>query len=264
MEKGTQKIGLVLSGGGVRGLAHVGLIKALNEHGIEADCVSGTSAGALVGALYANNYGPEDMIAFFKEAPLFHYNYFTINKPGFIDTERYVGLLKEYFPGDNFSELDRKLYVVATDLQNGEEKVFDSGQLIRPLLASAALTPVFSPVMIQNRWYADGGILNNFPKEYLNTECDYIIGSNVATMSPVQPRDLKNPLQVTARVSSLTIYGGGRRKMKECNVLVEPMELEHIGVLDKRRIERAYEIGYEEATRVLEKKELENPRLNAG
>ena len=87
----------------------------------------------------------------------------TILKPGLLDTERYFDLLARYFPGNSFESLQRKLYVVATDLQKGDEQIFSEGELIKPLLASAALPPVFSPVDINGRLYADGGIMNNFP-----------------------------------------------------------------------------------------------------
>ena len=97
-----EKIGLVLSGGGIRGMAHIGLIKAMQEHNLEAHSVAGTSIGALVGALYAKNIPTDEMLDFFKNAPLFQYNFFTFNKPGFIDTERYYDLFKTYFPENSF------------------------------------------------------------------------------------------------------------------------------------------------------------------
>ena len=77
-----KSIGLVLSGGGVRGMAHIGLIKALREHQIEANVVAGTSIGALVGALYANDNSVEDMLKFFKETPLFQYSFFCHQQTG--------------------------------------------------------------------------------------------------------------------------------------------------------------------------------------
>ncbi|WP_321978467.1 patatin-like phospholipase family protein, partial [Aureibaculum sp. 2210JD6-5] len=82
-------IGLVLSGGGVKGMAHIGVIKALKEHGINAEIISGVSAGALVGALYANGLDESDMLHFFRQTPLFKYNFLSINKPGLFDTEKY-------------------------------------------------------------------------------------------------------------------------------------------------------------------------------
>ena len=102
------------------------------------------------------------MLSFFKEAPLFKYNYFSITKPGLIDTERYYDLLKGFLLHDSFEELQLPLHVAATNLLDGRLKEFNSGELIKPLLASASLTPVFSPVMIDKKLYADGGILSNF------------------------------------------------------------------------------------------------------
>ncbi|MEX0361030.1 MAG: patatin-like phospholipase family protein [Allomuricauda sp.] len=120
----AKSVGLVLSGGGIRGMAHIGLLKAMEEKGVQAQLVAGSSVGALVGALYANGNSIEEMLQFFKETPLFKYDFFAINKPGFIDTERYFKIFKGYFPEDSFEALRIPLFVVATDLLKGEERVF--------------------------------------------------------------------------------------------------------------------------------------------
>ncbi|MEL6305080.1 MAG: patatin-like phospholipase family protein, partial [Bacteroidota bacterium] len=178
---------------------------------------------------------------------------FAINKPGFIDTERYYPIFKKYLPNDSFEALGKKLYVVATDLLKGEERVFHEGDLIKPLLASAALTPVFSPVDIEGTLFADGGVMNNFPKEYLDTHAKTIIGSNVSIAGEVGKKDLKNSLQLAGRITGLMIYASSHKKLKECDTFIEPLELEKIGVLDKKGIETAYRIGYEHGARALEK-----------
>ncbi len=249
----NKSIGLVLSGGGIRGMAHIGLIKAMREHSLEANVVAGTSIGALVGALYANENSVEDMLSFFKETPLFQYSFFTINKPGFIDTERYTNIFKNFFPANSFESLGRPLYVVATDLLRGKETVFNKGQLIKPLLASAALPPVFSPVEIDDVLYADGGIMNNFPKEYVEDKTEFIIGSNVSATVPFQKKDLRNSFQLTGRVTSLMIHASNDEKLQQCDLFIEPKELEKIGVFDKKGIENAFNIGYEHGSRALEK-----------
>lgn len=248
-----KSIGLVLSGGGVRGMAHIGLIKAMREHQIEAKVISGTSIGALVGALYANGHAVEDMLKFFKEIPLFQYSFFTILKPGLIDTERYVDSFKKFFPYNSFERLDKPLYVVATDLLSGKEKVFSTGELIKPLLASAALPPVFSPVEINDGFYADGGIMNNFPKEYVEDKSEFIIGSNVSVTVPLKKKALRNSFQLTARVTSLMIHASNEEKLHQCDLFIEPGELDSIGVLDKKGIENAFNIGYEHGCRAFEK-----------
>lgn len=252
-----KSIGLVLSGGGIRGMAHIGLIKAMREHGIEAEMVAGASVGALVGALYANGNSTESMLNFFRETPLFQYSFFAINKPGFIDTERYVNIFKDFFTKDTFESLEIPLFVVATDLLSGYEKVFYEGELIKPLLASAALPPVFSPVDIDGILYADGGIMNNFPKEYVDNKTDFIIGSNVSITVPLQKKDLRNSLQLAGRVTSLMIHASNKEKLYQCDLFIEPKDLEKIGVLDKKGIEKAYGIGYEHGSRAIEKLLLE-------
>ena len=208
---------------------------------------------ALVGALYANGNSIDDMLRFFKETPLFQYNFFAIGKPGIIDTERYFKLFKGYFPHDRFEDLDKRLSVVATNLMLGEETVFESGRLIMPLLASAALTPVFSPVDIEGTLYADGGIMNNFPKEYLDRTSDFIIGSNVSIAGVLQKKDLGNSLQLAGRITGLMIYASSHPKLTSCDLWIEPLELEKIGVLDKKGIDKAFTIGYDHASRAFEK-----------
>lgn len=248
-----KSIGLVLSGGGVRGMAHIGLIKAMRENNVEAEMVAGTSIGALVGALYANNNTVDEMLSFFREIPIFQYSFFTINKPGFIDTERYIKIFQKYYPNNTFESLKKPLFVVATDLLSGKERVFDRGQLIKPLLASAALPPVFSPVEIDDILYADGGIMNNFPKEYIDTRTNFVIGSNVSITVPMQKKDLRNSLQLTGRVTSLMIHASNDEKLHECDLYIEPKELDKIGVLDKKGIENAFNIGYDHGCRAMER-----------
>jgi NTE family protein len=249
----SKKIGLVLSGGGVRGMAHIGLIKALNEFNISANSVSGSSVGALVGALYANGNSVEDMLAFFNETPLFKYNFLTILKPGFIDTDRYFNIFKGYFPENSFEALERELHIVVTNLQKAQQEFFSMGELIRPLLASAALPPVFSPVELNGQLYADGGIMNNFPIEAVKKKVDFTIGSNVSVVSELEKKDLKNSFQLTSRVTGLMIYAINKQKQEACDILLEYKELESIGVLDRKGLEKAYNIGYEQASQQLEK-----------
>lgn len=245
------KIGLVLSGGGVRGMAHIGLIKAMMEHGIEANKVSGSSVGALVGALYANGNSIDEMLHFFKETPILKYNFFTMAKAGFLDTDKYISIFKEYFPEDSFEGLKKEFHLVATNLQKGEAEYFSKGELIKPLLASAALPPVFSPVELNGALYADGGIMNNFPIEPVKKVSDFIIGSNVSIVGTLEKKELKNAMQLASRVTGLMIYASSKEKLNSCNIVIEPKELEKIGVLDKRGIQKAFQIGYEHASKEL-------------
>ncbi len=246
-----KRIGLVLSGGGVRGMAHIGIIQALQEAGITPHLVSGTSVGALVGALYASGASVEEMLAFFRETPLFKYNFFTINKPGLMDTERYFDIFKVFFPEDSFEALQRPLFVATTNLLKGQLEIFSSGSLILPLLASAAIPPVFSPVRIGPDLYGDGGIMNNFPAEPIAAASDFLIGSNVSMIREIPEDQLRTSLQLTNRTTALMIHSINQGKMNGCDLLFEPKALERIGVLDKKGLEQAYELGYSYARNIL-------------
>jgi NTE family protein len=245
-------IGLVLSGGGVKGVAHVGVIKALLDRDIYPDIISGASAGAIVGALYANGINPLDMLAFFKETPLLKYNYLTINKPGLFDTSKYLMFFEKYFPINSFEALEKKLFVVATNLQKGEAQFFTKGELLNVILASAALPPVFSPVSINGQLYADGGIMNNFPVEPLIDTTEFIIGSYTTSMKPVGIGELKNSFQLSQRANLLMLHSNVREKLHIPDLLFTPKNIDVIGVLDKKGVDKAYIIGYDYASRLLD------------
>ena len=161
------KTGIVLSGGGIKGMAHLGLIKALQEAGIRFDCIAGSSAGALTGALIAAGYSPEESLEFFKSTPIFSIYYYSTSKPGILDSEKFRPVFEKYFPQDAFDVLQRPLHVTTTNLETGAWEVHHSGELINVLLASASLPPVFAPMLIDGALHADGGIMNNFPVEPL-------------------------------------------------------------------------------------------------
>tara|TARA_R110002020_G_scaffold122487_7_gene278015 strand:- start:27122 stop:27904 length:783 start_codon:yes stop_codon:yes gene_type:complete len=253
-ELNTRSVGLVLSGGGVKGMAHIGLIRALDQFGISPATVSGTSVGALIGALYSNGNSVAEMLQFFKETPLFRYHLMTILKPGLIDTDRYYTLFKKYFPEDSFEGLGKRLFVVTTDLQRGSERIFSEGGLIKPLLASAALPPVFSPVEIEGHLYADGGIMNNFAYEVVKQHSNFVIGSNVSGIKEIGRDAIRTSFQLANRTTALMIYAINKEKVKKCDMVFEPSALELIGILDKKGIEKAYAIGYEHAVKMLERR----------
>lgn len=246
---------MVLSGGGVRGIAHIGAIQALEENGIVPDVVSGSSAGAVVGALYCNGYTPKEMIDFFKLTPIFNLNKFAFSKPGFIDTDKFYHDFHKYFSHDNFSELKKKLFVTSVDICTGDLRVFKSGQLIKPLLASSAFPGLFSPVNIDGDLYADGGILDNFPTNPVVDICDHLIGVYASPMNKIEPDKLRYSINVLERAIRINYSRRSRAKFKHCKLLINPMELVNYGLLDVGKIEEIYQIGYNCARAVLQEKD---------
>ncbi len=240
-------IGLVLSGGGSRGLAHVGLLRALREEGIVPPCVAGTSAGALIGALHAAGHPPEAMLDFFAEVNPFHLSMFALRKPGFIDSEKIVAGMRRWFPQDDFAALGQRLFVTATDLDSGASEIFSSGPLILPLLASSAVPLVFTPIHLDGRRFVDGGIVNNFPVEPLLGLCDVLLGSYASPLSPVRPRGLASSLAVSQRALEIGMYHASRRKFHHVDWLLSPPELSRHTIFDTRRHAEIEKIGYRAA-----------------
>jgi NTE family protein len=114
------------------------------------------------------------------------------------------------------------------------------------------LTPVFSPVTIDGRLYADGGIMNNFPLEPLTDRADCIIGCYTSGMKEIGKGVLKNPLQLADRTNRLMLHANSREKLCATDILFRPKDLEYIKVLDKKGIDKALLIGYDHASRYLD------------
>ncbi len=250
MENNT--IGLVLSGGGAKAIAHVGLIEVLLENNIIPNRISGTSAGAMIGALYAANYSPKEIISFFENTPLFKMSLFARNKPGFLDSEKYVAHFKQYFSENSFEALKFPLTIAATNILKAQITYFNSGEIVKPMIASAALPPIFSPIEIDGELYSDGGILDNFPLDTIKKDCDKIIGSYVNPVSKINKSEINSSTDLIYRVYHIGMDAADIKKFKHCNYVFSPPEIETIGAIDTKSIKKAYKIGYDYAQKEIE------------
>jgi NTE family protein len=239
------KIGLVLSGGGMRGVAHIGAIKALEEHNIIPTHVAGTSSGAIVGGLYAYGYHWEDIFEFFKSTQLLDFKKYALHKPGFIDAEKFYPNFKSYIKEDHFSVLQKKLMITATNILDGSPTIFSHGELIKPMLASAAIPGVFAPVKIQDCYYVDGGTLNNFPVHDLKPFCDVIIGVYVNDFNEIIISELKNSYHVALRAFKIKSMQEDSAKFTDCDLLIHPKNLIKYGTFDKKHLDDVFNLGYE-------------------
>lgn len=250
-QKDKTQFGLVLSGGGTRGMAHIGAIKAMEEYGIRPSYIAGTSSGAVVGAFYAAGYSSDEMLDFFKKTPFFSFSHYTFWKPGFLDADKFYPIFKEYFPDDRFESLQKQLFIPATDIINGQSKIFSSGQLIRPMIASAAVPGVLSPLEINGVLYSDGGILNNFPIEPLQAHCDKIIGIYLSPIKEIKLNTLKTSYSVMERAYHLATAKDSIQKFPLFDKIICPEELYPYGTFDMYSLETIFQIGYETAQREL-------------
>lgn len=251
------KIGLALSGGGIKGVAHIGTLKAITEKGIKIDRITGTSAGAIVGALYAGGYSWEVILAFFTKTSIFNLSRFARRKPGFIDTIKFENDLKIYFPDNSFEKLDIPLTITATEIESGNLKVFNSGKLICPILASSAFPGVFTPIDIDGTFYFDGGVIDDFPVEYLTDHCDFIIGSYANPLSEMTVDSLKYSYQVLNRAYEINLHHHVHNKFNNCDVFICPQELSKYGTFSMRSAKKIFDIGYAEAKKQLDKIDMD-------
>lgn len=273
------RVGLVLSGGGAKGIAHIGVIKRLEEAGIRIDYVTGTSMGSLVGALYSIGYTSTQLIELaksnnwsqlFTEKPsrLFISNYertfdnrsiasFPISERGLdlpvgiISGQNIYSFLSKYtWPvhgTQSFKNFPIPYATIATELSTGNPKTFTSGYLPDAVRASISIPSLLRPHTINDTTYIDGGVSNNLPVEQaLELGSDFIIAVNVA--SPVMPTDsLKTFTDVLNQVVNYRINEKIEPQVRKSDIYINPEKANSFDILDFDRVDELIQVGYEEA-----------------
>jgi NTE family protein len=236
------KTGLVLSGGGARGISHIGAIKALIEAGYTFDVISGTSAGAFIGALLAYGYSPDEILDIFLKTKFSSYVRFGFSTGGLLSIENADRILLKYIPENTFESLKTPLVVTTTDIQAGEEVCFRNGELARPVIASCCLPGLFKPIRFQGRDLIDGAIFNNLPVAAIENEVNYLIGihCNPITLQKSSPH-IHN---IAYRSFRLAMRGKAKASLDRCNLLIEAPELHSFSPFDFRKTQQLFDIGY--------------------
>lgn len=173
-------VGLVLSGGGARGFAHIGVLRVLEREGARYDVIAGTSMGAIIGALYAAGHRPQEIQDITANTTWRDVVDLSL-RTGLMKGDRLHELLEAHLPA-TFEELQIPLAVVSTDIESGEEVVHTEGDLITAVRASAGFPGAFEPVYMEGRTLGDGGIVNNLP-----VNAALLLGANRTIASDVSP-----------------------------------------------------------------------------
>jgi NTE family protein len=244
------KVGLVLSGGGTRGFAHLGVIQALNEAGIFPDVISGTSAGALVGVLYADGYSPQEILTMLNWPSRFDFMRPAMPREGLLQINGIIRILKTSLKSKNFSELKIPLFVSATDLNNGKVVYFSEGDLIEPVIASASIPVLFQPVKINGISYVDGGVLDNLPIKPIENQCMVTIGSFVNPVSYIEK--ISGLITIAERTFMLSMSKDILDKSKRFDLFIAPAELRKHRFLDPEKSQEVFDIGYKATKERLE------------
>jgi len=215
------KIALALGGGAARGFAHIGVIKALESHGIVPDMVIGTSSGSLVGALYASGYGGFDLQRTALQLDDTIIADWSLPDRGFIKGEALQNFVNQAVQNRPMEKLNKPFAVVATDLQSGEPVVFRTGNTGMAVRASSSVPGVFQPVTISGREYVDGGLVSPVPVRAARAMgADLVIAVYISN----NPRLGKTKDSVDVMLQTFAIMGQSiaSYELSEADIVIRP------------------------------------------
>lgn len=245
------QIGIALSGGGTRGIVHIGVLKALEEEGVIPTIVAGTSAGSIVGALYAHGYTPDEILALAGERSLIWLFSLRLPTRGFVRHSFLRKLLQEHLPEKTFEELQRPLYVAMANLNTGRTEIRHEGPLHEVIIASSSIPILFEPIQIDNAWFVDGGLTMNMPVTPIRDLAEYIIAVNLAPRTELTDEEITSLPGIAARTFNLAAFSTIEPQLKYCDVLIEPKDIYKFSRFSFTQIEAMFEIGYAETRRMM-------------
>ena len=230
-------------------MCHAGALKSLEEYGIKPDIISGVSAGAIVGALYADGYSPDEIGGIFSNITFSQFAKIQFPRDGFFNIDLFRQFLKEKLRADTFEKLSIKLRVVATNFDRGKSTVFEKGDLIDPIIASCSLPILFKPVVINGTNYVDGGVLKNFPVGTIYGDCQYIIGINA---SPFIAKEYSKKItNIIGRTYFFMSKANILQDKALCDILIEPENMASYETFDVEKSDEIFHLGYESTKEIL-------------
>ena len=253
-KENNPKIGLVLSGGGAKGLAHIGVLKVIDSLGVKVDYIAGTSMGAIIGALYASGYTGKQLDSIFKiidfdnlisddlpraskafyerdnsekYAITLPFENFKIKLPSALSRGQntyslFTKLTLHVSEIKNFSELPIPFFCIATNVETGKAVMLDSGNLAQSMMASGALPSLFQAVTINNQVLIDGGVINNYPVDELRAKgIDIIIGVDVQDGLATR-EELTSAPDVLVQINNFRTINDMKLKVKKTDIYIKP------------------------------------------
>lgn len=275
------KIGLTLSGGGAKGLAHIGILKAIDSAGLKIDYITGTSMGSIVGSLYAIGYSADELERIARkmewEVVLSNssslralimeekdeYDKYPFELPwvnhrfqlptGVLESEElWLKFSELFFPVyniKNFSRFSIPFKCVATDIASGHAVVMENGEIVTAIRSSMAIPSVFTAVENENLKLVDGGVVRNFPvQDVKDMGADIIIGSNVST--GLLPKEkVNNAIQILMQIAFFKEAEAARKETDMCTIYI-PMPMENYNTASFNRAQEILDIGIEEGKKM--------------
>lgn len=248
-------VGFALSGGFIKGFAHLGVMQALLEHDIKPDILSGVSAGALAGVFYADGNEPHQVLDYFSGHKFQDLTKLVIPKVGLFDLKEFVDFLKTNLKAQRLEDLQVPLIVSATDLDHGRLVHFHKGDIAERIAASCCMPVLFAPVKIDGTHYVDGGLFMNLPVSTIRRICNKVVAVNV---SPLMANKYKmNIVSIAMRSYNFMFRANTFPEREKADLLVEPYNLEGYSNTELKKAEEIFMQGYKTANNLLEQLAVE-------
>ncbi|MDD2573251.1 MAG: patatin-like phospholipase family protein [Bacillota bacterium] len=245
-----KKLGLALGSGAARGFAHLGVLQALEERGIDVDYISGCSIGALLGALYCSGMSVVEIIDLAMDLEPWDWIDISVPKKGLVQGRKLEQLIKRYTGGKRFDQLKKPLTVVATDLCTGERVIFDSGPVYKAVRASVAIPGIIAPLELDGRILADGGLVDPVPVNLVkNMGAEYTVGVNLGSW--IEDKKMGNIYDII--IQSIDILQNEILMLKgiDADLIISPY-LKDINPVTFNQVEECIHSGRKAALEVME------------
>lgn len=242
--KPKYKIGVALSGGGARGFAHAGALKAMEEANLKPEIIAGVSSGSVVAVLYASGMSPENILKIFLDKKATDFVEFSFSRGSILKIDKFAQFIKENLsPAKTFADLKIPTYIGVTNMNDGIAEEFHEGDLVPVVQASCSIPISFAPVKIGDSQYVDGGVLRNLPAWTIRDKCQLLIGVNVSPL-PKMTDDKPSLMDVALRTYQLMAKSNQAADMEMCDFVIQLHEISTHSVLSLNEIEKVYNSGY--------------------
>lgn len=247
MDADAKWLSLALSGGGVRAVAHLGVVEVLRQAGYKIETIAGSSGGALAGVLLCDGYTPKEVLEIYRSVrriDLMRHS----RKGGMFSLKAVERLLKEVLSVENLEELQTECVVAATDLTEGRIHYFDKGPIAKLVTASSSLVPFFAPVRYGALMLADGGFMDNMPSRPLAERDRPVLGINV---NPILPQKPGNVMQTTYRALVLMMAANIEASKRQADLYLEVQKCGEVNIFDLDKFDLLFEAGMREAEKLV-------------
>ncbi len=249
MEK--QQVPVILSGGGARGFAHVGILQALEERQIQPSAISATSAGAMIGALIADGYTAAEVKEMvLKNIKLVDLLDFRRINGHLISLHKIGQFLKSQLRASTFEQLKLPFYVSAVNYHTGEPKIFQEGPIVEAVLAASSIPTLFEPTLIEGIPYVDGAVHSNVPSGPFEAQIEQVVACHVNPTGPYNPKS--SVFHSIDRAIHLSFLERNRQVQGRCRWFIEPYALHPYGMFEVHKLPEIYAAGYQGAVEFLD------------